>query len=294
MTPPLLEVEALTGGFGANQVLHGVDLRLESGGSAVLLGLNGAGKSVTLKTISGLVESWGGSVRLSGAEILGLECEDRIRAGLGHVLQSKAVFPYLSVAENLRLGGAVVRDKRRYRDNIDRVHTIYPLLAERAAQAAGSLSGGQQAMLAVARSLMADPRLLLVDEPSAGLSPLMVGQLAETLGEVRRTGTALLLVEQNVGFGLELADEAWVLEKGRVVYHGATADLDRHRIAGLLGIGELLAPEEARTTRRPRRSNTAKKVAPQRTQAKKVAAKQAAAVKKAPTPVRRVRRGDPR
>jgi branched-chain amino acid transport system ATP-binding protein len=195
---------------------------------------------VTLKTISGLVPEWGGTIRLDGRDVHRLECEDRIRAGLAHVLQTKSVFPYLSVAENLRLGGAVVRDRSRKHANLERVYTIYPRLWERRAQAAGSLSGGEQAMLAVGRALMAEPRLLLVDEPSAGLSPLMVGQLGDTLHQVRSTGTALLLVEQNVGFGLQLADEVFVLEKGRVVYRGDTAHVDRDRIATLLGIGSLL------------------------------------------------------
>jgi len=236
----LLEINELTTGFGSNQVLHGVTLHLGAHSAGVLLGLNGAGKSVTLKTVSGLQPAWGGSVRFEGRELLGLDTEDRVRAGLGHVLQNKSVFPYLTVAENLRLGGATLRDRGRYRANLDRVFSIYPPLAERADQLAGKLSGGEQAMLAVARALMADPRLLLVDEPSAGLSPRMVHQLADTLQQVRRTGTALLLVEQNVGFGMELADEVFVLEKGQVVYHGESAALDRDRIAALLGIGGLL------------------------------------------------------
>jgi len=238
----LLELEEVTAGFGSNQVLHGVTLALEAGRTGVLLGLNGAGKSVTLKTISGLVPSWGGAIRLAGRELSRLEAEDRMRAGLGHVLQSKAVFPYLSVAENLRLGGAIVRDKRRFRENLERVHTIYPRLHDRSRQQAGSLSGGEQAMLAVARSLMADPQLLLIDEPSAGLSPKMVEQLGGTLRQVRETGTALLMVEQNVGFGLEMADDVFVMEKGTVVYQGPAEDLERERVASLLGIGELLQP----------------------------------------------------
>ena len=246
----MLSVTNLTAGFGANQILHGVDLSLEAGSSAVLLGLNGAGKSVTLTTISGLVPAWGGSVRFAGEELVQRDCEDRIRAGLGHVLQSKGVFPYLTVSENLRLGAATC-DRRRFRGNLERVYSIYPRLADRAKIEAGNLSGGEQAMLAVARALMAEPRLLLIDEPSAGLSPLMVEQLGDTLVQVRETGTALLLVEQNVGFGLRLADEVFVLEKGRVVYQDSTGNLDRDRIASLLGIGELLGTP-TRPAKRPR------------------------------------------
>lgn len=250
---PLLTVSGLVTGFGANQILHGVDLALVPGRAAVLLGLNGAGKSVTLKTISGLQPAWDGSVRLYDRELTKLDPEDRVRAGLGHVLQAKAVFPELSVAENLRLGGAILRDQRRFNENVARVHDIYPLLADRAKQLAGSLSGGERAMLAVARALMADPRLLLIDEPSAGLSPKMVEQLGGTLRKVREGGTGLLMVEQNVGFGLELADDVFVLEKGRVVYTDTADRLDTSRVAELLGIGQLLSAPRASTRRRPAR-----------------------------------------
>jgi branched-chain amino acid transport system ATP-binding protein len=248
---PLI-VTDLTTGFGANQILHGVTLALVPGRAAVLLGLNGAGKSVTLKTISGLQPAWGGSVQLDGRQLVGLDPEDRVRAGLGHVLQAKSVFPELSVAENLRLGGAILRDARRFKANLERVHTIYPRLAERGRQLAGSLSGGERAMLAVARALMAEPRVLLIDEPSAGLSPKMVEQLGDTLRKVRQGGTGLLMVEQNVGFGLELADDVFVLEKGRVVYHDTATALDQQRVAALLGIGQLLGADDSTKPRRRR------------------------------------------
>ena len=237
----LLEVTGLVTGFGANRVLNGLDVTVDPGKVTLLLGLNGAGKSVALKTISGLQPAWEGSIRFEAREMVGVEAEDRIRSGMGHVLQSKAVFSQLTVAENLRLGAAMVRDRRRVAENLERVHAIYPRLRERSAQAAGSLSGGEQAMLAVARALMAGPRLLLIDEPSAGLSPIMVEGLKETLGHVVETGTTLLLVEQNVGFGLALADDVFVLEKGRTVYRGQAADLDQARVSALLGIGGLLS-----------------------------------------------------
>jgi branched-chain amino acid transport system ATP-binding protein len=257
----ILEVSGLETGFGSNQVLHGVDFALTQGRTAVLLGLNGAGKSVTLKTISGLQPAWRGSVRLGDIELGQMEAEDRIRAGLAHVLQSKAVFPALSVDENLRLGGAMVRDKQRFRANAQRVFEIYPILAERRTQLAGSLSGGEQAMLAVGRALMGSPRVLLVDEPSAGLSPIMVEQLGATLLKVRSSGTSLLLVEQNVGFALELADDVFVLEKGRVVYHREAKALDRKRVASLLGIGELLGARRSANGSRPKRKPAKRKVA---------------------------------
>lgn len=245
----LLEVRDLVTGFGANQVLNGLDLEVEAGTVAVLLGLNGAGKSVALKTISGLQPAWCGSIRFEDRELVRMEAEDRVRAGVGLVLQAKAVFAQLTVAENLRLGGAIVHDRRRAAETLDRVYAIYPRLQERSGQVAGKLSGGEQAMLAVGRALMAGPRLLLVDEPSAGLSPLMVEVLGQTLRQVRESGTTLLLVEQNVGFGLELADEAFVLEKGRVVYRGRAAALDMAQVSALLGIGQLLAPARPRAHR---------------------------------------------
>jgi branched-chain amino acid transport system ATP-binding protein len=260
----ILEVSELETGFGSNQVLHGVSFELKAGRTGVLLGLNGAGKSVTLKTISGLQPTWRGSVKLGDRELAKMECEDRIRAGLAHVLQSKAVFPALSVDENLRLGGAMVRDKQRFRANADRVFSIYPILADRRSQLAGSLSGGEQAMLAVGRALMSDPRVLLVDEPSAGLSPVMVEQLGGTLVKVRESGTSLLLVEQNVGFALELADDVFVLEKGRVVYHHEAKALDRKRVASLHGIGELLGTRRSANGSRPKRKPAKKKVTPKR------------------------------
>jgi branched-chain amino acid transport system ATP-binding protein len=252
-------VSELEAGFGSNQVLHGVSFTLREGRTGVLLGLNGAGKSVALKTISGLLPTWNGSVRLGDVELTKLEAEDRIRSGLGHVLQSKAVFPVLTVEENLRLGGAMVRDKKAFAANKDRVFEIYPILAERRKQEAGNLSGGEQAMLAVARSLMGNPQLLLIDEPSAGLSPVMVSQLGETLRRVRDLGTSLLIVEQNVGFALDLADDVFVLEKGRVVYERRAKGLDRARVASLLGIGELLGGRLRRNGAKPRTRKAAAK-----------------------------------
>ena len=253
---PLLEVRGLVTGFGSNRVLNGLDLSVEEGSVALLLGLNGAGKSVALKTISGLQPTWSGSIVFDGTDVSHQEPEDRIRAGLGHVLQSKAVFPYLTVAENLRLGAATVRDRRQVAKTMERVQAVYPRLRERSGQPAGSLSGGEQAMLAVARTLMAGPRLLLIDEPSAGLSPLMVEALGATLREIKRS-TTMLMVEQNVGFGLEMADQVFLLEKGRVVYGGPAGELDIDRVSALLGIGQLLAPRRAAPARRVRRARPA-------------------------------------
>jgi branched-chain amino acid transport system ATP-binding protein len=235
-----LTVEGLTTGFGAVEVLRGVDLELSAGRTTVLFGLNGAGKSLTLRTISGIQPAWGGTIQLNDTELTGLTVEDRVRAGIGHVLQVGGTFPHLTVGDNLRLGGSQLRPRAEQSRRLDELFDLYPRLAERRRQRAGSLSGGERAMLAVARTLMARPRVLLVDEPTAGLSPGMAEQLLDTLGRARATGVDLLVAEQNVSFGLRLADEIVVLERGRVVYREATDSLDQHRVAQLLGIGQLV------------------------------------------------------
>lgn len=235
----VLEVSGLRAGFGSNAVLHGVDFSVQEGSLTAVLGLNGAGKSVTLKCISGLVPTWEGSIRLGGKDLDSLDVEDRIRSGLGHVLQARALFPELTVEQNLRIGGATL-GRRGWRPAAEKMYGIFPVLGERRSQLAGTLSGGEQEMLAVARSLMTSPRLLLIDEPSAGLSPVMIGRLIETLQTVKSTGTTVLLVEQNVSVAMRLADRVLVLERGRVAYAGDAATLDRDRLTELLGIGPLL------------------------------------------------------
>ena len=235
----VLEVRDLRAGFGSTTVLHGVDFDVAEGTTTALLGLNGAGKSVTLQCVSGLLRAWHGSIRLDGHELTGLEPEDRVRRGLGHVLQARALFPELTVEQNLRVGGATL-GRRAWRAAAERVYATFAVLGDRRHQVAGTLSGGEQEMLAVGRALMTSPRLLLVDEPSAGLSPGMIGRLVETLGTVRATGATILLVEQNVSVALRLADEFLVLEKGTVAYRRPTRDLDRDRLAELLGVGPLL------------------------------------------------------
>jgi branched-chain amino acid transport system ATP-binding protein len=169
--------------------------------------------------------------------------EDRVAAGMGHVTQGRQVFAGLSVEENLRLGAYTLRRRapERYGERLAAMYDRFPRLAERRSQAAGTMSGGEQAMLAVARALMSEPSLLLVDEPSAGLAPAIVGELFELLAEVNRTGVTILLVEQNVAFALDVVDHVHVLQRGRVVHSGATATLDRDELAGYLGIGRLLS-----------------------------------------------------
>jgi branched-chain amino acid transport system ATP-binding protein len=244
MTSPLLDVKGLVAGFGPTTVLHGVDLHVNADELVCVLGLNGAGKSVTLKVIGGLVPAWKGSVTFNGTDVTNLSVEQRVALGMAFVPQGRQLFPELTVTENLRLGGYLPR--RRDRAASDKVGAEllerFPRLAERKDQLAGTLSGGEQAMLAVGRALMARPKLLLVDEPSAGLAPIIAAQVVDMLADVARSGVAVFLVEQNVPLALRVAQRAHVMERGSVVYESDVAGIDHDRLAAELGIGKLLRP----------------------------------------------------
>jgi branched-chain amino acid transport system ATP-binding protein len=260
----LLEAKGLVAGFGPTTVLHGVDLHVDTGEMVTVLGLNGAGKSVTLKVIGGLVPAWEGKVVFDGEDVTRLSVEEHVARGMAFVPQGRQLFPELTVAENLRLGAYLPR--RRDRAASDRqlaeVLDRFPRLAERRDQAAGTLSGGEQAMLAVGRALMARPKLLLVDEPSAGLAPIVAAQVVELLDQTHRDGVAVFLVEQNVPLALRYAHRAHVMQKGTVVYEDTVAHLDHDRVAAELGIGRLLksstngarAKPKGRTRSGPRRT----------------------------------------
>ena len=242
---PLLQVRGLRAGFGSQTIIHGVDLDVRSGEVTGVFGLNGAGKSVLLKVIAGVVPTWAGSVRLDGREISKLLPEQRVALGMAHVPQGRQVFPSLSVEQNLRIGAYTLRRRNRsaYAGRLDMVFDIFPRLAERRGQAAGTMSGGEQAMLAVGRALICDPKLVLIDEPSAGLAPAVVEDLLEVLLRIRGLGLTMLLVEQNIRFGLRLSESACLLQKGRVVYSGNREDLDQERLAQYLGVGRLLSAD---------------------------------------------------
>jgi branched-chain amino acid transport system ATP-binding protein len=244
---PVLQLHGVRAGFGSQTIIHGVDLDVPAGKVTGIFGLNGAGKSVLLKVVAGVVPAWAGRIQLDGADITRLLPEQRVGLGLAHVPQGRQVFGSLSVEQNLRVGGYPLRrrDKSRYADNLQRVFDTFPRLAERRRQAAGTLSGGEQAMLAVGRALISDPKVVLIDEPSAGLAPAVVEDLLEVLLGVRDLGLTMLLVEQNIRFGLRLADDACLLQKGRIVYSGATAELDEARLASYLGVGRLLTQDLA-------------------------------------------------
>jgi branched-chain amino acid transport system ATP-binding protein len=239
----VLELQGVTAGFGAVTVLHGIDLAVQAGEIAGVFGLNGVGKSVTMKTIAGIVPARSGAIVVDGGDITRLEAEARVELGMGHVPQGRQVFANLTVEENLRLGAYTLRrrQKSRYAAVLDSVYDRFPVLRERRTQKAGTMSGGQQASLSVARALVNEPRLILVDEPSAGLSPKMQGDLREVLQVVKDSGVTMVLVEQNVAFGLSLVDTANLLQTGTVVHSAPVAELDEDTLATHLGIGRVLA-----------------------------------------------------
>ena len=215
----LLEVQGLRAGYGRTEVLRGVDLSVGQGEIVVLLGSNGAGKSTLNNTLCGLLRPWGGRVRFDGSDLTGRHYRDVVRAGLIQVPEGRRVFPNLSVRENLELG-SYARARARRAANLEQVLDTFPRLRERLGQLAGSMSGGEQQMLAIGRGLMAEPRLLILDEPSLGLSPLMVEELFALIARLHRAGLSILLVEQNVGQSLETGQRAYVLKRAR----SATAD----------------------------------------------------------------------
>ena len=248
-----LTTRGLKAGFGAQTVLHGIDVDVPAGEVTGIFGLNGAGKSVLLKVIAGVVPTRAGVVTLDGTEIQQLGPERRVALGMAHVPQGRQMFRSLTVEQNLRVGAHVLRrrDRAAYAEELERVFAMFPLLAERRRQPAGTLSGGQQAMLAVGRALISKPRIVLIDEPSAGLAPMVVEELLESLTVIRQTGVTMLLVEQNIRFGLRLADSALLLQRGRIVYSGATGDLDSDQLASYLGVGRLLRDDLTAGLRNP-------------------------------------------
>src|SRR5215813_115866 len=224
MAEPLLAVRGLHAGYGATEILRGVDLTVQAGEVVAVLGSNGAGKSTLNRAVSGVLRPWRGTVLFEQASIERERPSEIVARGLIHVPEGRRIFPNLTVRENLDLG-AYRRGRALRPANRERVFSIFPRLAERQGQYAGTLSGGEQQMLAIGRGLMAEPRLLILDEPSLGLSPLLVEELFALIKRINADGTALLLVEQNVMQSLEVAQRAYVLENGQVVLQGRPADI---------------------------------------------------------------------
>jgi branched-chain amino acid transport system ATP-binding protein len=225
--PVLLEVRGLTAGFGAGPVLFGVDLDFHAGELVALIGANGAGKSTLLGVLSGLLRATSGRVVFDGRDVTNARPERLVAAGLVHVPQGRRLFASLNVERNLRLGAYLRRDREVDADLV-RVLDYFPALKDKRHRYAGTLSGGEQQMVAIGRGLMARPRLLMIDEPSLGLAPKMVDRVVDVAKAINRDGTSILLVEQDVLVALEAADRGYVLENGRVALSGLAADLERN------------------------------------------------------------------
>ena len=223
----MLEVRGLSAFYGGNQALFGLDFALDEGNIVTLLGANGAGKTTTLRALCGTVRL-GGEVRFDGKSLQGRATEDIVRLGIAHVPEGRGTFVRMTVEENLQLGAMVRRDRAAISHDIEQVYAHFPRLKERRAQAAGTLSGGEQQMLAVGRALMLRPRLMLLDEPSFGLAPLIVEELFEILRRLNRElGVAMLIVEQNAALALDLADHAYLLETGNIVMAGPASEIGK-------------------------------------------------------------------
>ena len=212
----LLEIDRLSVVYGRVEALHGIDLSVEEGEVVTLIGSNGAGKTTTVRTISGLVPASGGRIKLGGKDITGLPAPEIVKLGIGHSPEGRHVFPRLSVRDNLEMGAYLRRDKDVKKD-MERVFNLFPRLLEREGQLAGTLSGGEQQMLAMGRAMMTHPRVLLLDEPSLGLSPVLVETIFQVISELHDEGTTILLIEQNALLALNTASRGYVIETGNIV-----------------------------------------------------------------------------
>jgi branched-chain amino acid transport system ATP-binding protein len=233
----MLRLEGVSAGYGRAPVLSGVSVEVRQGDLVCLVGANGAGKTTTLKTISGLLRPSTGRILFDGREIQGWKPQEILRAGIAHCPEGRRVFPHLTVQENLEMGAYVREDAKAVAADLDRVLAHFPVLAERRRQAAGTLSGGEQQMLAIGRALMARPRLIMFDEPSLGLAPTVVETTFKAIAEIQRDGTTVFMVEQNAYMALRMATRAYVMETGRITLEGPARALldDEHVKRAYLG-----------------------------------------------------------
>jgi branched-chain amino acid transport system ATP-binding protein len=226
--PPLLRVQGVETFYGNIQALRGISFEVPEGSIVTLLGANGAGKSTTLKSISGLTPPTRGAITFMDQSVAGRSSEQVVRLGIAHVPEGRELFPELTVLENLKMGAFTRRDKREVQQSLERVYAHFSILAERRSQLAGTLSGGEQQMLAIGRALMARPRLILLDEPSLGLAPKLVEEIFRIIHDIRASGATVLLVEQNANKALSIADYGYVLETGRIALEGESQQLLRN------------------------------------------------------------------
>lgn len=221
----LLSIENVTTGYEKAQVLKKVNISLEKGEIVALIGVNGAGKTTALRCIAGVIKPWEGTIKFNNQKIDALESYEIVSLGISYCPEGRDIFANLSVYENLKMGGYLIKDRREFKSNLNRVYELFPRLQERCNQIAGSLSGGEQQMLAIGRAFMLKPSVLLLDEPSLGLAPILVESIFKAIQQINSSGTSILLVEQNVSLALELAERAYVLEKGEIKLSGESKDL---------------------------------------------------------------------
>lgn len=234
----MLEVVEINVYYGAVHALNGVSFHVDAGEIVTLIGANGAGKTTTLRTVSGLLRPSSGSIRFRGQEITQVPPHKVVAMGLGHALQGHQVFPALTVRENLELGAFTRRDTAGIADSMEWVFQIFPRLRERIGQLGGTLSGGEQQMLSMGRALMGDPQLMLLDEPSFGLAPLLVEQIFDVIQEINRRGTGILLIEQNAVMALSVAKRGYVIESGKIVLQGGADELRENPLVRAAYLGE--------------------------------------------------------
>ena len=223
--PPLLQLENLHSGYGPIEVLKGVSIEVGAGEIVTIIGANGAGKTSTLMCVSGVNRAWSGRIRFDGREIQSLAAHQIVRQGLCHCPEGRKIFPRLTVLENLQMGALARTDRREIAGDLEHAFELFPILRQRAKQAGGTLSGGEQQMLAVARALMGRPRLLLLDEPSLGLAPLVVATIFNVIRQLNSQGIAVLLVEQNARMALKIATRGYVMDTGQITMSGPAAEL---------------------------------------------------------------------